>query len=222
MTTLQLESLSVKIGRLPIVRDATLRVEQGVVCGLVGANGAGKTTLMRGLMGALEVSGSARFGDVDLVRMPPHRRVFAGIGYMPGDRQLVPELTVAENIELPAWSTGRQDTKARLDQIYHLIPELRVAASRRCPSLSGGQQKLVALGRAMMAGDRLLLLDEPFEGLAPVLVQRLSEILLKLKETGVSILISDSYETHLQGLVHTTYHIERGIVHAPKDDRIPA
>lgn len=215
MTTLQLEDFSVKIGRLPIVKNAALKVETGVVCGLVGANGAGKTTLMRGLMGALEVSGAARFGDVDLVRIPAHRRVFMGIGYMPGDRQLIPELTVAENISLPSWSTGRKNIDERLGQIYGLIPELGVAATRRCPSLSGGQQKLVALGRAMMAGDQLLLLDEPFEGLAPVLVHRLSEILLKLKETGLSILISDSYETHLDGLVDITYHIERGVVHPP-------
>lgn len=213
MTALVLEDFSVRIGRLPIVRNSSLKVQSGVVCGLIGANGAGKTTLIRGLMGGLVASGAARFGDVDLLCMPAHRRVFMGIGYMPGDRQLIPELTVAENISLPSWSTGRRNIDRRLREIYDLIPELGVAATRRCPSLSGGQQKLVALGRALMAGDRLLLLDEPFEGLAPVLVQRLSEILETLKKTGLSILISESYETHLQGLVDVTYHIERGVVY---------
>lgn len=212
MSALRLADFTVRIDRLPIVREITLSVESGVVCGLIGANGAGKTTLMRGLMGALDVNGTARFDGADLTSYPAHKRVALGIGYMPGDRQLVPELTVEENILLPAWAISAADAGERLRNIYRLMPELEAAAVRPCPALSGGQQKLVALGRAMMAGRRLLLLDEPFEGLAPVLVQRLSEILRNLKSQGLSILVSESYTTHLEGFIDIAYRIERGAV----------
>jgi branched-chain amino acid transport system ATP-binding protein len=211
MNSLRIENLTVNIGQLPIVRNASMVVETGRVCGLVGANGAGKTTLMRGLMGALGTSGGARLGDLDLTALAPHQRVWHGIGYMPGDRQLVPELSVSENILLPAWAMRKTGTR-RLEEIYASIPELAAARDRSCMALSGGQQKLVALGRAMMGGSRLLLLDEPFEGLAPVLVQRLSEILIGLKGQGATILITESYESHLAGLADTLNHIERGAI----------
>jgi branched-chain amino acid transport system ATP-binding protein len=212
MTALHLADFTVRIDRLPIVREITLSVDSGIVCALIGANGAGKTTLMRGLMGTLDASGIADFDGINLISHPAHTRAALGIGYMPGDRQLVPELTAEENILLPAWATSAHDAGERLQNIYHLMPEIEAAADRPCPALSGGQQKLVALGRAMMAGRRLLLLDEPFEGLAPVLVQRLSEILRNLKSQGLSILVSESYTTHLEGFIDKGYRIERGAV----------
>jgi len=212
MTLLQTREYSVSIGRLQVVRAATLTVGTGEFCGLVGPNGAGKTTFMRGLMGALKVKGTATFGDVDLTILPPHRRAALGIGYMPSDRRLVPELSVTENILLPAWTTSIPDASKRLDWIHSVIPEIKAFAGRRKPQLSGGQQKLVALGRAIMAGRHLLLLDEPFEGLAPALVQRIGEILLAQKSKNVSALISDSNEAHLAGLLDKAYRIERGHV----------
>lgn len=109
MSRLILNNFRVYIDGLEIIKQATLDIAPGVVCGIVGPNGAGKTTLIRGLMGALNVAGKANFGDLDLTRSPMHKRVFLGIGYMPGDRQLVPELTVAQNISLPAWNTKWPD-----------------------------------------------------------------------------------------------------------------
>ncbi len=212
MTTLRITDFTVQIDNLPIVRNVSMLVDSGVVCGLIGENGAGKTTLMRGLMGALGVSGSAVFGEAELAALPSHKRVALGIGYMPGDRQLIPELTVEENILLPAWAARIENAREHLQRIYRLIPELKALAPRPCLALSGGQQKLAALARAMMAGQKLLLLDEPFEGLAPVLVERLSEILRNLKSEGLSILVSESYVTHLDGFINTAYKIERGAV----------
>jgi branched-chain amino acid transport system ATP-binding protein len=209
---LRVTDLNVAIGPVPIVRGATLTVNEGEMCGLIGRNGAGKTTLLRALMAALPATGRIELGDVDLLALPPHRRVNHGIGYMPEDRRLVPEFTVEENIRLPAWSTGDAGVEQRLEWIYGIMPELVRFARRRALDLSGGQQKMVALARALMAGRRILLLDEPFEGLAPALARRLGEVLANLKSEGVSVLIAESNEVHVLDLLARAYRIERGTV----------
>ena len=209
---LELRDFSVSIGRLPIVRDATLRLADRQFGGLIGANGAGKTTLMRGVMGALPMTGVLRFDGVELARAPAQQRVSVGIGYMPEDRRLVPDFTAEENILLPAWSARAADLRERLAWIYRLMPEVAKFRNRRSPELSGGQQKMVALARALMAGRRLLVLDEPFEGLAPALARRLAEVLKNLKSEGVTVLVSDSNEKHVEGLLDRSFRIERGVV----------
>jgi branched-chain amino acid transport system ATP-binding protein len=209
---LNVAELSVSIGPVPIVRGASLIVNEGEMCGLIGRNGAGKTTLLRALMGALPASGRAELGHVDLLRLPPHTRASHGVGYMPEDRRLVPEFTVEENIRLPAWSTRNDGVEQRLEWIYGIMPELVRFGGRRALDLSGGQQKMVALARALMAGTRILLLDEPFEGLAPALARRLGEVLANLKSEGVSVLIAESNEVHVLDLLARAYRIERGSV----------
>jgi branched-chain amino acid transport system ATP-binding protein len=211
---LNIADLSVSIGPVPIVRGASLSVNEGEMCGLIGRNGAGKTTLLRALMGALPASGRAELGLVDLLVLPPHRRVSHGVGYMPEDRRLVPEFTVEENIRLPSWSTRTGGADQRLEWIFGIMPELTRFARRRALDLSGGQQKMVALARALMAGTRILLLDEPFEGLAPALARRLGEVLANLKSEGVSVLIAESNEVHVLDLLARAYRIERGTVAA--------
>ena len=211
---LEVSGLSVSIGAIPIIRDASLAVNEGEMCGLIGRNGAGKTTLLRALMGALPVEGKAALGHVDLLALPAHRRAAHGIGYMPEDRRLVPEFTVEENIRLPTWSTRVDGVDERLEWIFGIMPEVARFASRRALELSGGQQKMVALARALMAGTRILLLDEPFEGLAPALARRLGEVLANLKTEGVSVLIAESNEVHVLDLLAHAYRIERGVVAA--------
>ncbi|MGH6681668.1 MAG: ATP-binding cassette domain-containing protein, partial [Bradyrhizobium sp.] len=149
---LKVSGLNISIGTIPIIRDASLAVNEGEMCGLIGRNGAGKTTLIRGLMGAIPATGNVEFEHVDLLALPPHRRVAHGIGYMPEDRRLVPEFTVEENIRLPTWSTRMDGADRRLEWIYSIMPEAARFAKRRALELSGGQQKLVALARALMAG----------------------------------------------------------------------
>jgi branched-chain amino acid transport system ATP-binding protein len=209
---LKVENLNVSIGAVPIVREASLELGDGEMCGLIGRNGAGKTTLMRALMGALPARGSVRLDDTDLLAEPPHRRVACGIGYMPEDRRLVPEFTVEENIRVPSWAEKISGVDARLDWIFGIMPEVARFRDRRALELSGGQQKMVALARALMAGRRILLLDEPFEGLAPALARRLGEVLADLKAQSVSVLLSESNEVHVADLLGRAYRIERGAV----------
>jgi branched-chain amino acid transport system ATP-binding protein len=131
---------------------------------------------------------------------------------MPEDRRLVPGLSAEENILLPAWAAGADDSQERLTGIYEAIPELSPLRHRKALQLSGGQQKLVALGRALMSGRKLLLLDEPFEGVAPVLARRLAEVISGLRKSGVSVILSESSMTHAHGLLDRVFTIDRGSV----------
>jgi branched-chain amino acid transport system ATP-binding protein len=209
---LKIENLNVSIGPIPIIRNASLEVDEGQMCGLIGRNGAGKTTLLRALMGAIPATGKVEFEHIDLLALPAHRRAAHGIGYMPEDRRLVPEFTVGENILLPTWSTEVSGVDTRLEWIFSIMPEVARFKDRRALELSGGQQKMVALARALMAGTRILLLDEPFEGLAPALARRLGEVLANLKTEGVSVLIAESNELHVLDLLARAFYIERGAV----------
>lgn len=209
---LTVEGLKVSIGAVEILRDVHLDLAEGEFCGLIGRNGAGKTTFMRSLMGALQATGNVRLDGQDLLQMPSHARVRAGVGYMPEDRRLVPEFTVEENVELPALAASIPDADERRERIYKLMPEVAGFRGRRALELSGGQQKMVALARALMAGRRLLILDEPFEGLAPALARRLGEVLSNLKSERISVLISESNESHVLDLLDRTFRIERGVV----------
>jgi branched-chain amino acid transport system ATP-binding protein len=211
---LSVVGLGVSIGRIPVIRDATFDLREGEMCGLIGRNGAGKTTVLRALMGAMPATGRAELGQIDLLALPSHRRVEHGIGYMPEDRRLVPEFTVEQNIRLPAWTTTSDGVEQRLDWIFSIMPEVAAFRARRSLELSGGQQKMVALARALMAGRRILLLDEPFEGLAPALARRLGEVMSNLKSEGISILIAESNEVHVSDLLARAFRIERGTVSA--------
>jgi branched-chain amino acid transport system ATP-binding protein len=141
-----------------------------------------------------------------------HERAHLGIGYMPEDRRLIPDLTVEENIMVPAWATKNRDARARLEKVYGWIPELRAMGKRKGLQLSGGQQKLAALGRALMCGTRLLLLDEPFEGVAPVLAQRLAEVIATLKREGMTVVLTESDLQHSERVVDRVVLIDRGAI----------
>jgi branched-chain amino acid transport system ATP-binding protein len=162
-------------------------------------------------MGHLKATrGAIRFEGTDLSARPRHARAALGIGYMPEDRCLVPQLTVEENILLPLWVARHLDRKARLDLVYEVIGELTEMRHRKALLLSGGQQKLVALGRALGIGTKCLLLDEPFEGIAPALSERLSEVLASLKGKNLTLLMSQSDMNHSRGLIDVEFTIERG------------
>jgi len=208
---LEVRSLHVAIDSVVALRGLSLEVGSGRMVGLVGRNGAGKTTLMRTLMGHLApTSGSVVFDGRDVLALPAHARAGLGIGYMPEDRGLVPELTVEENILVPLWVNRALVTDDRLALVYRVLPELVEMRGRRALLLSGGQQKLVALARALAAGTRLLLLDEPFEGVAPALSKRLADVIASLKGSEVSVLIAQSDLNHARRLVDTEFVVERG------------
>ena len=208
---LQVESVHVAIQSVQVLRGLSLQVDSGRMVGLVGRNGAGKTTLIRTLMGHLAPSqGRIVFDGQDLGKLPPHARAALGIGYMPEDRGLVPELTVEENILVPVWVNKRLKEAERLALVYRVLPELLEMRGRKALLLSGGQQKLVALARALAVGTRLLLLDEPFEGVAPVLSKRLGEVIAGLKGSATSVLIAQSDLNHSRRIVDSEVVIERG------------
>ena len=208
---LRIESIHVAIQSVQVLRGLSLEVNSGTMVGLVGRNGAGKTTLMRSVMGHLATSqGRILFEGQDLAAIPKHARATLGIGYMPEDRGLVPELTVEENILVPVWTSKTLKEAARLKFVYDVLPELVEMRHRRALLLSGGQQKLVALARALAVGTRLLLLDEPFEGVAPALSQRLGDVIGNLRGGQMAVLISQSDLNHSRRLVDTEFVIERG------------
>jgi branched-chain amino acid transport system ATP-binding protein len=205
--------MSVMIGALRIVRDVSLEVGRGSRVGLVGRNGAGKTTTMRGIMGlAASAADEITLGNKSLMGLRPQERARCGIGYVPEDRRLIGNLTVEENILVPAWALGQRGALARLSAIYELLPAVAAFAGRKAMLLSGGQQKLVALARGLMNATNLLLIDEPFEGLAEALAVRVADAIrqFQAREESLAILIAESDARRARMLAERVYVIERG------------
>jgi len=203
VSPLQIEALCVKLQSVEVLRGISLQLAPGEVIGLLGRNGAGKTTTLRAVMGLVAASGGQiTCAGENLLTLPTHRRAALGIGYMPEDRRLIPQLTVQENVLLPGWVTRGIDSAARLDFVYGLMPEVAAMRDRKAMALSGGQQKLVALARA--------LLDEPFEGVAPALSRRLAEVIGLLRGEDIAVLIAQSDLNHTIRLLDREYRIERG------------
>ena len=214
---LAVTGLDAFIEKSPILRQVSLGLQKGQMAGLVGRNGAGKTTLMRSIMGLLKpAAGTIAIAGRDVTRLPGYVRAGMQVGYMPEDRRLVPELTVEENICLPLWVSDRLVLADRLAFAWRVLPELQEMRARKALLLSGGQQKLVALARALVVGTHVLLLDEPFEGVAPALSQRLAEVVGQLRGLGLTVLISQSDLNHSRRLLDKQVVIERGANVAPE------
>jgi branched-chain amino acid transport system ATP-binding protein len=213
---LEVEGINTYRGRAQILRSVSLSVgEKESVC-LVGRNGAGKTTTIDSIIGLLPMrSGKITFQGKDITSLPAYKRARLGIGYAPEDSGLFPDLTVAENFQICRWlaqSSGRGAQAAETDaRVFGLFPEVRDLARRPGLHLSGGQKKMVAISRAMMLSPSILLLDEPFEGLAPVVVTRLIDAVKKIKEElKISVLIAESNLGHARRVADRLYAIDRG------------
>ncbi len=193
-----------------ILRGVSFEVPSGGLIGLVGRNGAGKTTTLKSIVGLLPpAAGRISLDGTDLLSVPGHRRAQMGIGYMPEDRRLIGTLTVEDNILMPAWASRLVAAAERLSYIYQVMPDVGTMARRRASALSGGQQKMVALARALMSGTKLLLLDEPFEGLSPAIGEKLAATIQQLQQDGVSVLMAESDLKRIS-FAETIYTIERG------------
>lgn len=220
---LRMQSVHAKLGGFVILRDVSIEIDSGSTTLLIGRNGAGKTTTLRTVMGLVPVdSGAMTFDGVDLVKLPPHARAGLGIGYAPEDRRLIARFSVEENLLLPmvALKQPAAVCKERLEAVYALMPEIAALRARSGGQLSGGQGKMIALGRALMVGTRIVLLDEPFQGLAPALAQKYADTLRRIREQRkeLAILITESTPKLIQKLCDASLQIERGhISEAPAD-----
>lgn len=215
---LTLENVDVSINGIQILRAVGFAIEAGETVALIGRNGAGKTTTLRSIMGFTDMRGGLRFEDWNLAAMPPASRPGLGIGYAPEDRRLFSAFTVEENILMPGQVAGLADQalRARLARVHDVLPELEEMAPRPAGMVSGGQGKMVALGRALMIGTRLIMLDEPFQGLAPALARRYADALRRLRDRDrdVTLIVTESNPSLLRNLADRALVIERGEVRA--------
>lgn len=212
---LELDDVVSHIAGTAVVRGISLNMLTGETLALIGRNGAGKTSLIRTIMGILPTqNGTIMFDGQEISRLPTHARPGIGIGYAPEDRRLIAKFTVHDNLMTPAWACRlpAKTINERLDLIYTLAPELQEMAGRLGGLLSGGQQKMVALARAIMAGDRLILLDEPFQGLAPALALRYADSLRQLRreKPDLAIIVAESNPKLLESMADRMVLIERG------------
>ena len=209
---LEVERLNTFRGPAHVLRDVRLSIGDAETVCLVGRNGAGKTTTIDSIMGLLPVrSGTITFKGRDITRTPAHERALAGIGYAPEDAGIFPDLTVAENFQISQSLAGNRGMGAGIDpRVFELFPEVRDFTGRRGLFLSGGQKKMVAIARALTLSPSILLLDEPFEGLAPVIVGRFIEAAKRIKAMGVSLLIAESNLMTAARVADRLYAIDRG------------
>jgi branched-chain amino acid transport system ATP-binding protein len=220
---LELSAINTYRGRAQILRQVTLEVGDKESVALVGRNGAGKTTTIDSIIGLLPLRGGRiTFQGKDISRFPAYRRARLGIGYAPEDSGLFPDLTVAENFQICRWlaqTSGRTDGGGVEERVFGVFPEVRQLTQRRGLDLSGGQKKMVAIARAMMLSPAILLLDEPFEGLAPVVVTRLIDAVRKIKEMKLSVLIAESNLANATRVADRLYAIDRGEIIYKGDPR---
>jgi branched-chain amino acid transport system ATP-binding protein len=208
---LEVRDLQSAYGRILALKGVSLRVETGEITALVGGNGAGKTTLLRCLSGVQPVSaGSVRFHGEDITGWTPHRRVAAGIAQSPEGRQVFGPLSVEDNLRLGAFRRARATTHESLDTVFAMFPVLREKRALPAAGLSGGQQQMLAIARALMSEPRLLLLDEPSMGLAPVLVDQILDAVVALKRAGVTVLLVEQNASAALAIADRGYVIETG------------
>ncbi len=204
---LTVEDLDVHIGDSHILHGINFEVAEGGVTALLGRNGVGKTTTLKGILGLVQRSGSVRFDGRETTGMPTHEIVQQQIAYVPEDREVFSELTVAENLRI----AERADAEARYDLVFDLFPRLRERAKQPAGTLSGGEQQMVALGRALLNDNRLLLVDEPTKGLAPNLVTEVAEVLERMSELTTSLLVEQNLGV-VRRIAHHALVLDHGVV----------
>ncbi|MEU3274530.1 ABC transporter ATP-binding protein [Saccharomonospora sp. NPDC006951] len=212
MTLLELSGVSVHYGRIKAVSELTITVDEGEIVTLIGANGAGKSTTMRAISGIRPVSaGSITFEGEDITRLRADLRVVRGISQAPEGRGIFPGMTVAENLDMGAYARkDRKNLDAELDQVYELFPRLKERSGQAGGTLSGGEQQMLAIGRALMAKPKLLLLDEPSMGLAPQFIQQIFRIITEINKQGTTVLLVEQNAQQALSRAHRAYVLETG------------
>lgn len=210
---LAVEGLHVRLGKSHVLQGVTFAVEQGGVTALLGRNGVGKSTTIRAILGLVPRSGTISFAGVDVSRTLTHRIVRRAVGYVPEDREIFSKLTVSENLRL-----AERDADPRYDVVYELFPELRDRGTQRAGTLSGGQQQMLAIARALLNRNQLLLIDEPTKGLSPLLVTEVTKVLKRISELSTLFLVEQNLGV-VQQLARNVVVLDQGrVVHAGRAD----
>ena len=213
MSLLAIDDLQVRYGQVTGTNGLSLQVNEGETIALVGSNGAGKSSTMKAIMGLVPVAGGdIRWRDESLKGKKPSDIVRMGIGYSPEGRRVFPQLSVYENLKVGAFSRRDGSFESRVDQIYDYFPRLRERSRQRASSLSGGEQQMLAIGRALMSFPKLFLLDEPSLGLAPIIVERIGEILLEVqKREGIAIVLAEQNANWAMQIANRAVILELGV-----------
>ncbi|MBN2032519.1 MAG: ABC transporter ATP-binding protein [Deltaproteobacteria bacterium] len=211
---LKIEDLECRIGSTNILRSCSLELDKSQVVCLLGRNGAGKSSILKSIIGLYPAgNGKISYENQDITNLSPHQRVIAGIAYAPEDSKLFADLTVEQNIQLGFWVTSKTVRAASIDfeTVFHFFPRIRSMVKRKADTLSGGEKKMVSISRALALSPKLVLLDEPFEGLSPVVVKTFSAAIENIKqELGISVLLAESNVHNASQVAEKCYIIERG------------
>lgn len=205
MALISLQEVSLGFGGPLLLENISLQIERGEAVGLLGRNGAGKSTLLKGLMGLVSARGRIEFDGRRIDGLPPHARARLGVGYVPEDRRIFADLTVRENLRV-----GSQGRALDLEALLRLFPNLGEMLDRRAAMMSGGEQQMLAVARTLAARPRLVLLDEPSEGIAPIVVARLAEAVRQMKRDGLAVLLSEQNPRFVGAVADRALLLERG------------
>ena len=212
MSMLKVENLSVHYGMIQAVRDVSFEVNEGEVVSLIGANGAGKTTILRTLSGLVRPStGKIQFLEKEIQKMPAQKIVAGGLSQVPEGRHVFPGLTVMENLEMGAFlKKNREENQANLKKVFSRFPRLEERKNQDAATLSGGEQQMLAMGRALMSTPKLLLLDEPSMGLAPIFIQEIFDIIQDIQKQGTTVLLIEQNANKALAISDHGYVLETG------------
>jgi branched-chain amino acid transport system ATP-binding protein len=211
MALLELKDIHTYYGSIHALRGVTMHVDEGEIVTLIGSNGAGKSTTLRTISGLLRPrEGEIQFRGKRIDGVPPHQIVERGVCQSPEGRRVFARMTVHENLEMGAFSRREKVPTADYDRVYELFPRLRERTSQRAGTLSGGEQQMLAIGRALMSSPRLLLLDEPSMGLAPILVEQIFEIVKTINQAGTTVLLVEQNALMALGIAHRGYILQTG------------
>ena len=210
---LEIQEIDTYYGQSHVLQGISLSIDEGEVVSLLGRNGVGKTTTLRSIMGLTPPrSGSIKFQGGEIAGKSPFEIARLGIGYVPDDRRIFPDLTTFENLEIARRMSRRKQGYWTIDTVCDLFPVLRDLRSSKGTHLSGGEQKMLAIGRALMKNPGIILLDEPAEGLAPLVVKNLMDVIKRIRDEGVTILLADQNLKFCRAVADRGYILEKGVI----------